>query len=83
MIESDGSVRVFGQGVAQLRNLQGMTVAELSERSGLDEATITELEAGERLPELDELNALSAGLGVRASAIVRVWENGRADRLPH
>ncbi|MFO7563182.1 MAG: hypothetical protein R6X02_11105 [Enhygromyxa sp.] len=33
-----------------------------------------ELERGDRLPDLVELVALGAGLGITASAIMRVWE---------
>lgn len=72
------SAASFGAAVRQLRILQGMTAVELGERSGLALTTIAALENGENIPDLAELYALGEGLGMRLSAIVRVWENEEA-----
>ena len=75
----DRSTEIFGLAVHQLRRLQGMTLAEFGERSGLSAATLEELERGDRLPDLEEVVALGAGLGMTASAIMRVWETGERE----
>jgi transcriptional regulator with XRE-family HTH domain len=77
-VEPTLSAASFGAAVRQLRVLQGMTAAQLGERSGIARATIEALELGEHVPDLAELHALGEGLGMTISAIVRVWENEAA-----
>lgn len=69
------SAATFGVAVRHLRILQGLTVAQLGERSGLSAAIIDALELGDHEPDLVELRALGRGLGMAVSAIVRAWEN--------
>jgi DNA-binding XRE family transcriptional regulator len=48
------------------RERQGLTLAQLAERSGLDKGAISKLETGRQVnPTVDTLSRIAAGLGVR------------------
>src|SRR5437016_4314457 len=48
------------------RERQGLTLAQLAERAGLDKGAISKLETGRQVnPTLDTLSRIAAGLGIR------------------
>ena len=55
----------IGQKIRQIRELQGLTPEDLSERSGSTVEAINALEAGDLVPSLTPLMKLARGLGVR------------------
>ena len=63
--------------IKKSRNGQGLSVADLAKKSGVDAGLITELERGRRTPSKEEVEAIATGLGLRLSpldAIARqIW----------
>jgi len=57
-----------GRALRQLRRDAGISLSELSRRSGVGKATLSELEAGRRNPTLETLYALTTALRVPLSA---------------
>jgi transcriptional regulator with XRE-family HTH domain len=55
--------------VRQIRTQRGLSHAQLARASGIDQALIKQLEAGELDPEFDLLRTLAKSLGVSASAL--------------
>lgn len=53
----------------ELRETQLMTQAELAERAGLTQATISFLETGKTRPQLRTVRKLAAALGVEPAAL--------------
>lgn len=53
----------IGQRIAQLRKEQGMTQAELAERTGIQRAHITRIEAGRYSVGIDLLQKIAEALG--------------------
>jgi ribosome-binding protein aMBF1 (putative translation factor) len=50
------------------RERQGLTLAQLAKRSGLDKGAISKLETGRQInPTVDTLSRIAAGLGVRVA----------------
>lgn len=66
---SEGNAAQFCRDVArrirQVRELRGLTQAQLAERSGLNRASIARIENGSAALSLDTLFKLSVSLGVR------------------
>jgi transcriptional regulator with XRE-family HTH domain len=60
----------FGQAVRQLREREGISVAELADRTGIEAKQINALEAGRVDPAFDVMIALADGIGVRLSALI-------------
>lgn len=58
----------FAGRLRELRTAAGLTQKVLSERSGIPEVTIRQLEAGRREPVFDTLVKIAQGLGVSLSA---------------
>lgn len=59
-----------GRALQQLRRDAGISLSELSRRSGVGKATLSELEAGRRNPTLETLYALTTALNVPLSAVL-------------
>ncbi len=59
-----------GRALQQLRRDAGISLSELSRRSGVGKATLSELEAGRRNPTLETLYALTTALRVPLSAVL-------------
>jgi transcriptional regulator with XRE-family HTH domain len=59
----------FGKRVRQVREQEGVTVAGLAVRTGIDASQISALEAGLFNPTLDEMIDLAEGMGVQLSAL--------------
>lgn len=53
----------IGQRIAKLRKEQGMTQAELAERTGIQRAHITRIEAGRYSVGIDLLQKIAEALG--------------------
>ena len=53
----------FGRRLRRLREQQGLTQEQLAERAHLDVKTISRLENGRFVPDLDRIYALADGLG--------------------
>jgi transcriptional regulator with XRE-family HTH domain len=60
----------FGEKVRQVREREGISVAELASRTGVDARKITALEAGRFDPPLDVMSALADGIDVPLSALI-------------
>lgn len=65
----------IGQKIRQIRELQGLTPEDLSERSGSSVEVIKALEAGELVPSLTPLMKLARGLGVRLGTFLDDMEH--------
>jgi ribosome-binding protein aMBF1 (putative translation factor) len=58
------SRKQLGAAIAEARAKAGLTPAELSERSRLDEATIAAIEQGQYKPNSHELHCVAEAVGV-------------------
>lgn len=59
----------FGETFRQLREREGVSIADLVARTGIDAQQINALEAGRLDPAFDVMCALADGIGVRLSAL--------------
>lgn len=59
----------IGQRIAQLRKEQGMTQAELAERTGIQRAHITRIEAGRYSVGIDLLDKIAVALGMEVDFV--------------
>jgi len=59
----------LGEAFRQAREREGITVAELGMRTGIDAQQIGAMEAGRLGPAFDVMCALAEGIGVRLSAL--------------
>jgi transcriptional regulator with XRE-family HTH domain len=59
-----------GQKIGQVREREGISVAELAARSGVDAQKIAALEAGGFDPPFDAMIALADGIGVPLYALM-------------
>jgi transcriptional regulator with XRE-family HTH domain len=53
-----------------VREREGISVADLAARTGIDEQRINAIEAGQIDPAFDVMVALADGIGVRLSALI-------------
>jgi transcriptional regulator with XRE-family HTH domain len=60
----------FGETVRRVREREGVSVADLAARTGIDAQQISALEAGRLDPAFDVMCALVDGIGVRLSALI-------------
>ena len=60
----------FGQTIRQVREREGVSVADLAARTGIDAQRINAIEDGQIDPALDVMIALAEGIGVRLSALI-------------
>lgn len=60
----------FGQTIRQVREREGVSVADLVARTGIDAEQINAIEAGRLDPAFDVMIALAKGIGVRLSALI-------------
>ena len=59
----------IGQRIAKLRKEQGMTQAELAERTGIQRAHITRIEAGRYSVGIDLLDKIAVALGMEVDFV--------------
>jgi DNA-binding Xre family transcriptional regulator len=70
------SVQVFRQKLRDERKQQGLTLRELSDRTGIDEPALSRLETGKNInPTLDTLDRVAAALGKVISCSLRDKES--------
>ena len=69
-MDTRGELIRFGQTIRQVREREGISVAELAARTGIDAQQISALEAGRFDPPFDVMIALADGIGVRLSALI-------------
>jgi len=83
----EATLASIGDRLRAARDRLGLTLHQLSERSGLSKAHLSRLESGERQPSIAALLELSSTLGVSVNALLGVLGTGAcahfdADR-PH
>lgn len=85
MSGSGDLARHFGANVRRVRREAGISQEELGSRSGLHRTEVGLLERGARVPRIDTLLKLAAGLGVRVECPLFdgiVWKAGTTTTLP-
>jgi transcriptional regulator with XRE-family HTH domain len=60
----------FGEAFRRAREREGLSVADLAARTGIDAQQINALEAGRLDPAFDVMCALADGIGIRLSALI-------------
>lgn len=60
----------FGETFRQVREQEGVTIADLATKTGIDPEQINALEAGRLDPAFDVMCALADGIGVPLSSLV-------------
>lgn len=78
--EEEKELAFFTKRFRELRKQSGLTQSALAERSGLNQGTIQQFEAGRRVPGFDTLVQLANGLGVSLSAFDPPAEEPKAKR---
>lgn len=68
--ELPASVKAFGEKLLAERKAKRLTQVELSQRSGVSQSHISQLEAGNLEPRLTTILALSAGLDIESAALM-------------
>ncbi len=68
---------LFGDRVRELRQKRGLTQVDLSERLGLPQSRISEIESGARAPNLVTILRLAVALECKPSALISIFD--RAD----
>lgn len=63
----------FGAQLKLARNDMGLTMQELSQKTGIDQALYSKYEAGKRTPSLKHINLLALGLGVNLQQLKK-WQ---------
>lgn len=66
----DADPRVVGDRLRRLRHERGVSLSELAKRSGVDKATLADVEIGAHSPALQTLWAITAQLGVPIAALL-------------
>ena len=70
--EGRGSVGLqIGRVARQLRDAQGLTLAEAAARADISPAMLSRIETGGVTPSLETLVSLSAALGVRPATLLQ------------
>lgn len=67
MVLSEDDRKLYGGEVLRLRTVRGWTRKDLSDRSGVPEGTLQDIEASGAVPREDTLNKIFTGLGVEAT----------------
>jgi transcriptional regulator with XRE-family HTH domain len=73
-------VAALGQQIRQLRRSKGTTLAQLAQRSGLSIGHLSQVERGLSAPTIRQLQAISAGLGVRIGWFFQPAPGAERDR---
>ncbi len=71
-----------GERIKAVRDMVGMTRAELARRAGLTWDAIRNIEEGKHSPRLDTLEAIAAGLGVTLPVLLGYQQDGNVIPLP-
>lgn len=73
--EHDNIKVIFGLKLKQLRTSKGLSLLELSKKSGLSLSYINEIEKGKKYPKTDKIVALASGLDVSYDSLVSLKVN--------
>lgn len=60
----------FGKRLSSIRELSGLTQAELAEKARLDPSCVSHFESGRREPNLENLTKIVKALGVSADVLL-------------
>ena len=66
--------RYLGSTIRELRRKHGLTIADISDRSGISRGMLSRIETGQTATSLDTLLRLAQGLGVSLSALFRNYD---------
>ncbi len=76
------SPMVIGARVKALRESAGLSLRDLSERSGVSAPMLSQVERGETSPTLTVASRIAAGLELRLSQLLRLDEDGAVTIVP-
>ncbi|HLT35759.1 MAG TPA: helix-turn-helix domain-containing protein [Enhygromyxa sp.] len=75
MVERRGpNAQQLAEHLRNLREAEGLTIDQLAQRAGLARDRVILIESGTIDQGLEELTQYAFGLGVRLSAVFRLWE---------
>src|SRR5579864_4477940 len=66
--------RYLGSTIRELRRKHGLTIAVISERTGISRGMLSRIETGQTATSLETLSRLAQGLGVSLSALFRNYD---------
>ena len=66
-----GAMRINHSALRVVRELSGLSQAELSRISGLSQGYISEIESGQKAPRPDTVHRLAKSIGVPVASIIR------------
>ena len=66
--------RYLGSTVRELRRKHGLTIADISDRTGISRGMLSRIETGQTATSLDTLSRLARALGVSLSALFRNYD---------
>lgn len=72
----DAYVEKFRRRLNKAMKKQNMTAAELSRRTGIPAAVISQYRSGRYKPRQERINALADTLGVTPAWLMGLWEGG-------
>jgi transcriptional regulator with XRE-family HTH domain len=70
MDEQEEALCRFGRQLSRLREAQGVGIAELASRSGLDAGDLAAIEAGKKDIHIADMFRLAEALGIRVSELL-------------
>ncbi len=72
---------IFGLKIKEIRKEKGLSLAELSEKTGISQSYINEIEKGKKYPKTDKINKLAEALGVEYDELVSLKVNKKLEPL--
>jgi transcriptional regulator with XRE-family HTH domain len=72
---------VFGSRIRELRQKRGLTQIDMSERLGLPQSRISEIERGARVPNLVTILRLAIALECKVSTLMAVFDRNDLETL--
>src|ERR1700741_1994957 len=66
--------RYLGSTIRELRRKHGLTIADISDRSGISRGMLSRIETGQTATSLDSLSRLAQGLGASLSSLFRNYD---------
>jgi transcriptional regulator with XRE-family HTH domain len=66
--------RYLGSTIRELRRKHGLTIADISDRTGISRGMLSRIETGHTATSLETLSRLAQGLGVSLSALFRNYD---------
>ena len=72
---------IFGARLRELRQMRGLTQVMLAEVTGFPQSHISQMERGEKLPQLATLIRLAVALDCKLTALVKVFDKEDLTKL--